>query len=330
MRKLWFLAGIALLAACTESKLPTAPTAVAGPTPPVVPPPLPTNVPGVLALSMPIDPADAANTVFGMQPFGYHAGDLHAQDGHSGWDIEYRPGGTVRAAAAGTIQEVFTDTLGRITVQIEHLVGEHFYRTIYSNLATITSAIEPNEVVLAGQSIGTPGTIIGTPGTLFIHFQLDDLEYHREIANPKAVSPEPFLTPAAKNIFDTVWRRAEFLHELVEPYATNSRTLVFPASRTWTRAGGDGPAAIRFTRFSERDVAYNYVLLAESGTVIESGTVAIDSTSRPNPLIALTAPTGVRLGVYDVVSNEMRLALSNPGSPRPADLSGATVYRTPQ
>ena len=100
MRKLAIVAGITLLAAaCTDSTLPTAPTAVAGPTPPVATPPLPTNVPGVLALSMPLDPADAANTLFGIAPYGYHATD-HAQDGHAGWDIEYRPGGVVRAAAA--------------------------------------------------------------------------------------------------------------------------------------------------------------------------------------------------------------------------------------
>jgi hypothetical protein len=330
MQKAWILAGIVLLAAaCTDEKIPTAPTPVAGPTPPVVPPPLPTNVPGVLALSMPIDAADGVNTVFGMRPFGYHAGDLHAQDGHSGWDVEYRAGGVVRAAAAGTIEDVFTDTLGRFTVQVGHVVGEHFYRTIYSNLATISPDIELEKNVLAGQAIGTPGVIIGNAGH-FIHFQLDDLEFHREIANPKAVSPEPFLTPAAKSVFDTLWRRAEFGHELVEPFATNPRALAFPASRTWTRAGGDGPAGIRFTRFSERSIEYNYELLAESGTVIESGTVAIDPTSRPNPLIALTAATGVRLGVYDIVSNEMRLALSSPGSERPADLSGATIYRTNQ
>ena len=200
-------------------------------------------------------------------------------------------------------------------------MGEHFYRTIYSNLATITSAIEKDEVVLAGQAIGVPAT--------FVHFQLDDLEFHNErVSNPKAVSPEPFLTPAAKSIFDTFWNRAAFAPELVEPYATNPREVVFPASRTWTRAGGDGPAGIRFTRFSDKTVEYNYTLLAESGTVVESGTVAIDATARPYPLIALTSATAVRLGIYDIVSNEMRLALSNPGEPRAADLSGATVYRT--
>ncbi len=324
MRKLGILAGIALLAAsCTESKLPTAPTDVAGPTPAAKTPPLPTNVPGVLALSMPIDSADSANMTFGMEPYGYH-GDLHAQDGHSGWDIEYRPGGIARAAAAGTIQEVMTDPVtGRFTVQVEHVVGEHFYRTIYANLATIASDIEPEEVVLAGQTIGTPAT--------FLHFQLDDLEFHNErVANPKAVSPEPFLTTAGKSIFGTIWTRAAFGQELVEPFATNPREISFPASRTWTRAGGDGPAGIRFTRFNARTVEYNYVLLAESGTVVESGTVTIDATARPYPLIALTSPTAVRLGLYDIVSNEMRLSLSNPGSPRAADLSGATIYRTNQ
>jgi hypothetical protein len=258
-----------------------------------------------------------------MEPYGYH-GDLHAQDGHSGWDIEYRPGGIVRAAAAGTIQDVLIDPVtGRFTVQVEHLVGEHFYRTIYANLATIATDIEPDEVVLAGQTIGTPAT--------FVHFQLDDLEFHNErVSNPKAVSPEPFLTPAAKSLFDAMWSRAAFGQELVEPFATNPREIAFPKSRTWTRAGGDGPAGIRFTRFSEKTVEYNYVLLAESGTVVESGTVAFDSTARPYPLIALTSPTAVRLGIYDIVSNEMRLSLSNPGSTRPTDLSGATIYRTPQ
>jgi len=327
------LAGIAVLAAaCTDEKSPLAPTAIAAPTPPVPVPPLPTTVPGVLAISMPIDPGDAATTAFGIAPFGYHAAD-HAADGHPGWDIEYRPGGIVRAAAAGTIQSVLDDPLtpGRFTVQIEHVVGTHFYRTIYTNLATLTSAdIAVDEVVAAGQPLGTAGTF-GTVGSFAIHFQLDDLEFHREgLSNPKAVSPESFLSVPARSIFNTLWSRAAFSHELVEPFATNPRELSFPASRTWTRAGGDGPAGIRFTRPSARAVEYNYALLAESGTVIESGTVAINVTARPYPLIALTSPTEVRLGLYDIVSNEMRLSLALPGAPRANDLNGASVYRTPR
>jgi hypothetical protein len=109
---------------------------------------------------------------------------------------------------------------------------------------------------------------------------------------------------------------------------TNPRVLSFPAARTWLRAGGDGPAGIRFTRSRSRVAEYEYALLAESGTVIETGAVAINTAARPYPMIALTSPTAVRLGLYDIVSNEMRLSLSNPGLPRAADLSGASVYRT--
>jgi len=324
-------------ASCTDGKPPLAPTAIATPSPPLLPPPLPTTVPGVLAIAMPIDPGDAANTVFGMTPFGIH-GAVHGAEGHSGWDIEYRAGGIVRAAAAGTIDEIFVDPLlpGHFTVQIEHLVGQHYYRTSYANLATVNSDVAPRAIVRAGQPLGTPGSALifgslstrGTPATAAIHFQLDDLEFHREGPDPKAVSPEPFLGAAGKPLFDSLWSSAHYAHELVEPFATNPRTLAFPASRTWIRAGGDGPAGIRFTRSRSQAVEYEYALLAESGTVIETGAVAIDVNARPFPFIALTSPTAVRLGLYDIVSNEMRLTLSNPGSPRANDLGAASVYRT--
>jgi hypothetical protein len=326
-----------MIASCTDRTSPVAPTAVAGPTPPLASPALPTAVPGVLAIGMPIEPGDSANTVFGTAPFGYHGAD-HAVDGHSGWDIEYRVGGIVRAAAAGTVDNVFPDPRapGRFTVEIEHLVGAHYYRTIYTNLATVNAGVAEGEAVTAGQALGTPGSALvlsslGASGPQFtaaIHFQVDDLEFHREGPDPKAVSPEPFLSPPARLLFDALWSRAAYPHELVEPFATNPRSLSFPASRTWVRAGGDGPAGIRFTRSRAQAAEYEYVLLAESGTVIEAGAVALDVTARPYPLIALTSPTAVRLGLYDIVSNEMRLSLANPGSPRASDLTGASVYRT--
>ena len=334
MRKCCAVAGMAFaLMACTDQKSPLAPTTIAAPSPPLAAPPLPTNVPGVLAIAMPINPGDNATTAFGLAPFGYHGAD-HAEDGHPGWDIEYRLGGIVRAAAAGSVQTVMADafTPGRFTVQLEHLVGSHHYRTVYTNLASVNPDVVPGEGVGVGQPLGTAGTI-GTPGTLpyaMIHFQLDDFEYYREIPNPNAVSPEPFLTASAKSLFDALWSRAAYGHELVEPFVTNPRELSFPASRTWMRAGGDGPAGIRFTRSRAQAAEYEYALLAESGTVIETGAVAINLTARPYPLIALTAPTSVRLGLYDIVSNELRLSLANPGSPRAADLSAASVYRTPR
>ncbi len=335
MRKAWLLAGMAMLAAaCTDEKSPLAPTTVAAPAPPLATPPLPTSVPGVLAIAMPIDAGDLANIAFGLTPFGYHDA-AHAQDGHSGWDIEYRTGGIVRAAAAGTVQNVFPDpfTAGRSTVQLEHIVGTHHYRTVYTNLVNVSTDIVPNAVVRTGQPLGTAGTIgtSGTSGTLnyaMTHFQLDDLEFHREGSDPKSVSPEPFLSAQGRVVFDRVWPGAAFAQELVEPFATNPRTLAFPVSRTWTRAGGDGPAGIRFTRRTARGDDYEYALLAESGTVIESGTVSLNETNRPFPAIDLNSTTARRLGIYEIVSNEMRLALGNAGSPRPSDLAAASVYRT--
>ena len=323
-------------ASCTDGKLPLAPTPIAAPAPPLAAQPLPTTVPGVLSIAMPIDAGDLGNIVFGLTPFGIH-GANDAAEGHAGWDVEYRVGGIVRAAAAGTVDEVFADPVtGRFTVQIEHLVGAHYYRTIYSNLATVNSDVAPQEVVRAGQPLGTPGSALvfgslgtrGTPNTAAIHFQVDDLEFHREGPDPKAVSPEPFLSAEGKLLFDRIWATAAYAHELVEPFATNPRSLAFPASRTWIRAGGDGPAGIRFTRSRSNVAEYEYALLAESGTVIETGAVAIDVPARPSQLIALTAPTSVRLGRYEIVSNELRLSLSNPRAPRANDLSGAAVYRT--
>lgn len=336
MRKLCVVAAIALvLASCTDQKSPLAPTTVAAPTPPVPTPALPTNVPGVLTIAMPINAADLATTAFGLAPFGYHGGD-HAEDGHPGWDVEYRVGGIVRAAAAGTVQSVFADvfTPGRFTVQIEHIIGSHHYRTVYTNLASVNTDIAPAEGVGVGQPLGTAGTVFGTVGTTQLtyamtHFQLDDFEFYREVPNPNAVSPEPFLSANAKQLFDGIWATAAYVHELVEPFVTNPREQSFPASRTWTRAGGDGPAGIRFTRRSGRAADYDYALLAESETVVESGTVVLTSTSRPLSSIDLVSPTSSRrLGVYDIVSNELRLSLANPGSPRASDLSAASVYRT--
>ena len=326
-----------LAAACMDAKSPLAPTAIAGPTPPVPVPPLPTLVPGVLAVALPLDPADAANSAFGIAPFGYHSAD-HAAAGHAGWDIEYRTGGIVRAAAAGTVESAGPDPLnpGRFIVQIAHLVGAHHYRTTYTNLAGISTGIAPESLVAAGQPIGTPGTL-GTPGTpgtpgtlgtLATHFQLDDFEYYRDTTNPNAVSPEPFLTANAKSLFDTLWSSAAYPHELIEPFPTNPRELRFPASRTWTRAGGDGPAGIRFIRGTATGSALQYELLAESGTVIEAGDVSLNSTARPYPTIDLVSPTAGHIGIYDVVSNEMRLSLGTSGTQRPHDLSAASVYRT--
>jgi len=329
-----FLAAAALVS-CDTGKTPAAPTAVPVALPPAVPPPLPTNVPGVLGIAMPIDAGDFATTAYGLAPFGYHGAD-HADDGHPGWDVEYRLGGLVRVSAAGIVQSVFPDpnTAGRSTVQIEHVAGTHHYRTVYTNIATVSAGLTAGAAVQQGQAIGIAGSISATIGTTPItyamtHFQLDDFEYYRqELPNPNAVSPEPFLSADGRSLFDRMWATAVFGEELVEPFATNPRGLPFAESRTWTRAGGDGPAGIRFTRRNRRGSDYDYALLSEAGTVIESGSLTISFTTRPFPTIDLNSPTSRRLGIYDIVSDEMRLALAIPGSTRPGDLGLASVYRT--
>jgi hypothetical protein len=336
MRRLLVVVAVLAAASCTDRNLPTAATPVAGPTPPLVPPPLPTNVPGVLSIQLPVASGESATTAFGLTPYGFHGAD-HAQNGHPGWDIEYRIGAAVRAAAAGTVDAVFPDPSfpDRSTVQLAHLVGEHHYRTVYTNLVSVPSSLAPGAAVTAGETLGFAGAVSTTVGNTpityaMIHFQLDDLEYHREGPDPKAVSPEPFLSADGKALFDRIWPTAAFASELVEPYATNPRTLAFPASRTWTKAGGDGLAGFRFTRRDARGASYEYALLTESGTTIETGTVTLGLTARPFPTIDLVSPTATRLGIYDIVSGEMRLMLANPGESRPTGMNAASVYRTAQ
>lgn len=315
---------------CSLDKLPTASTPLAAPGPALATPPLPTAVPGILSIAWPAAPADVVTIAFGMKPFGYQGRD-HAAAGHAGWDIEYRAGGLVRAAAAGTVLSITTDPISftRSVVTLEHLVGAHYYRTIYTSLATVGETIVEDAAIAQGQVLGVAGaTVTANAPSAMSHFQLDDLEFHREGPDPKAVSPEPFLDPAAKVLFARIWRTAVYAEELIEPFATNARTPAFTEARTWTRAGGGGPAGIRFWRRSLLAAEYDYALLAESGTAIEVGSARLNVAARPYPTIDLVSATGVRPGLYDIVSNEMRLTLGSPGGGRPATLDDSQIYRT--
>ena len=317
---------------------PTTPSAVVFPglppgnnSPATVVPPAPGTV---LSIAMPIDGADIATTAFGLLPFGYHGAD-HAGAGHSGWDIEYRVGAQVRAAADGVVQAIEPDiiVLGRSRVTIEHALGAHIYRTVYANLASIRDEIVLERAVTRGQPIGVAGTVTATIGATPVtyamsHFQVDDFETHREGLDPKAVSPEPFLNAEGRAIFDRIWPRSVFAQELTEPFVSMSRDQRFPLTRTWRLESGDGPAGLSFTRTTDVGGDHQYLVLAQSGTAIESGAVTLRVVARPFPTIDLVTPTGPRLGLYDIVGDQMRLALGSPGAPRPADLGAASVYRT--
>ena len=327
-----------LISACSSGGLPTTPSDTAFPTTPssnsspavVIPP----ATGAVLSIAMPIDGADIASNAFGLLPFGYHGAD-HAAGGHSGWDIEYRPGAQVQAAAAGVVQAIEPDSLvpGRTRVTIEHALGAHIYRTVYANLSSIREEIILGRAVGRGQPIGGAGTvtatIAGTPVTYAMsHFQVDDFEIHREGPDPKAVSPEPFLNVEGRALFDRIWLRSAFAQELTEPFISMSRDQRFPLTRTWRLESGDGPAGVSFTRTSAAGADHDYLVLTQSGTAIEAGAVTLRVLTRPCPTIDLVTPTGPRLGIYDIVGDQMRLALGSPGAPRPADLGAASVYRT--
>jgi hypothetical protein len=96
----------------------------------------------------------------------------------------------------------------------------------------------------------------------------------------------------------------------------------------WRLESGAGPAGISFTQKSARSNDYEFAILAESGVAVEAGAVTLRYASRPLQTIDLVAATSVRLGVYDIVDDRMRLALGVQGAARPADLSSAAVYRT--
>lgn len=299
------------------------------------PPTVVAPTPGtVLSIAMPIDGADLVTNAFGLLPFGYHGPD-HAGAGHSGWDVEYRLGAQVRAAADGVVQSIEPDiiVLGRSRVTIEHALGAHIYRTVYANLSSIREEIVLAAAVRRGQALGAAGTVTATIGATPVtyamsHFQVDDFETHREGLDPKAVSPEPFLNAEGRAIFDRLWPRAAFAQELTEPFISMSRDQRFPVTRTWRLESGEGPAGLSFTRASEVGAEHQYLLLTQSGTAIESGAVTLRVLARPFATIDFVTPTGPRLGLYDIVGDQMRLALGSPGAPRPADLGAASVYRT--
>ncbi len=148
------------------------------------------------------------------------------------------------------------------------------------------------------------------------------------IPDPNAVSPLSFLTADARVVFDRIWQTAAYEQELVEPFSSNPRSASFPLTRTWRRESGTGPAGFSFTRTSARSAAYEYAILAESGTAVEAGAVTLRSTARPQTTIDFVSPTATRLAIYDIIDGSLRLAISPPGSARPTSFSDVSVYRT--
>lgn len=289
---------------------------------------------------LPIAAGDTGGSVYGLAPFGIHFGGGgpggHAFDGHPGWDVEYRIGASVLAAADGVVQSIVADiqTSGRSTVQIQHQVSGGNYRTVYTNIENVAGGISPGATVTRGQPIGRAGTqsqFIGSQSYTWAmtHFQVDDFSQNQGSTNPNAVNPESFLDASGRDLLDRLWRAAAYGEELTEPFTGNPRDVAFPLTRTWTRESGSLDERLDLTRSSAVSSEYTYVFSNPgSGGAPERGSVTFTPAQSMSTIDLEPQGGTIRRGVIDIVGDTMRISLAPAGAARPASLSGATVYRT--
>jgi hypothetical protein len=285
-------------------------------------------------VDLPVAAGDTASNAYGIWPFGVH-GSSHAADGHPGFDVEFRPGALVRAAADGTIFNVTADTqtAGRFTIRIDHAAASGRYATDYTNVANVMSGITPGTAVTRGQPLGTAGTqtqFLGSSQVTWAmtHFQVNDFSRNEGLTNPNAVSPEAYLTAAGRSVFDALWRTSSYNTEVCEPFPTNSRLRTFPLTRTWTLRSGSLAARVDIRCVSDNSVDYEYTMRSADGAIMESGVWRVDSTARPQRVDVRPSSGAARLGVYDIVSDTMELNLGSPGGSRPSSVSGGSSFTT--
>lgn len=291
-------------------------------------------------INMPVAIGDSANTSFGLNPFGIHFGGTgaggHGLDGHPGWDIEYRLGASVLAAADGVVQSRFSDSFApdRVTVQIQHQRGSLVFRTVYTNLVNVLPTVQPGAPISTGVPIGQAGPQTLTIGSelqtfAMTHFQTDDFRRSDGMTNPNAVNPEEFLSAAGAAVFDTIWRTAAYSVEITEPFPGNVRNVTFPFTRTWTRESGAHAARIDFVRREAGSSLHDYRLYDATGAQIEQG-IATPQVVRNQARLDLQPQSGEapRLGLLDIVGDTMRLDFGVAGAPRPLNLNNASTYRT--
>lgn len=286
-------------------------------------------------IGLPVRPGDVAYNAYGLVPFGVHIGD-HGSDGHPGWDFEYAPGASVYAAAAGVVQSVMPSGNGTgFGIQITHdVAGTKGYRTIYG-VGTLATGITAGAPVAAGQALGVADVFTRTIGRTTVtfamtHFQLDDFSSNGGQTNTNAVSPDRFLSAASRQSLDSLWREASYTQELVEPFLSNPRDVVFPLTRVWTRETGNLTASFEVSSGSAQATSYTYALRDSAGTVVETGTLQIDALAKPFPMIDLLPSAGgpARRGLFRITGGAMQLEYGTPGAERPADLAAAATYRT--
>jgi uncharacterized protein (TIGR03437 family) len=255
---------------------------------------------------MPIRPADIGGSSMGLNPFGAHIGN-HGIDGHPGWDIEYRIGASVYAAADGVVQSVATTSDGAKTVQIQHSTR---FRTDYVGLGEVDAAIVAGAPVKAGQRLGLPAVTTLMVGTVTktwaaIHFQLDDFTVNHGLSNGFAVSPEAHLDADGRAVFEELWSRAAYFPEICEPFASNPRTVRFPFTRTWTRQTG---GRVDFTCAGPASAAYGYAWHDAAGALVERGSMQPQSAGPEGTTFDLLPDSGPprRRGLLRIVGDTMQ------------------------
>ncbi len=290
-------------------------------------------------IDLPADAADLTCQFMGLWPFGTHGGGHVYDGGHPGWDLEYVAGAYVRSAADGIVQLVMTDSHdpSRHTVQIHH--GGN-YRTVYTNLENVVVIADLH--VRKGDPLGTAGGQRGWRGSqqftyYMTHFQLDDFSTTAPagIANPNAISPEPYLSVQARAVFDNLWQMVGYNQELTEPLASNPRTTPnpFPIIRTWTLQGGPRgasfPTQIEFVYLDPASDPspqhfHDYTFKDAQGNILETGTVQLNMFGSPFRTIDFVSSQGsTRFGIYDIIDKSMRI---NFGPMRPSGLFNAATY----
>lgn len=291
-----------------------------------------TSTSSAFTVDLPVRAGETATAAYGIWPFGVH-GSSHALDGHPGFDVEFAPGASVRAAADGVIQNLNADTntVGRWSIRISHSAGGRTYATDYTNVDTLASGIVAGASVQRGQALGLAGVqsqMIGTSLVTFAmtHFQVNDFLVSNGLTNPNAVSPESLLSDSGRALFATLWTSAAYAAELTEPLASNDRNTTFPLTKAWVLITGAGPDIIEFTRVNPTTTDHAYAMRTSSGSTTETGTVGVTSHAGQSTIDFTSSTGAVRRGVYDIVDRALRLNLADAGVPRPLSLAGAAVY----
>jgi hypothetical protein len=287
-----------------------------------------------LQLSLPINVADSTSLAYTIWPFGVH-GSSHALDGHPGFDFEFRPGSPVLAPADVTVGNRFPDNNApaeREIIQLRYPGVPQDYLIDITNLINVPSSVQVGTRVTRGQVIGTAGPMaIGTnvSPSAMIHFGLSDPNTNEPNIAPHSVSPDKFMTPDARAQLAAIWQNAAYVSEWCEPFLDNDRAALFPKSRAWTLgSASSGATPARIVAGCTENGATQYSFVDGSGATLETGSMSVGWSARPTT-VDFTSSTGTRrLGLYDIVSETMRLSLGAAGAARPASFSGASTYST--